>query len=75
MNFDEQRKEIDGIDSEIARLIAKRVRIAEDIGKRKLIMHKPIEDKEREKAIMKRVRDIAEGEGISQRDVRISLNR
>ncbi len=69
MSFNEQRKEIDGIDTEIARLIAKRVRIAEDIGKHKLKMHKPVEDKEREKAIMKHVRDIAESEGISQRDV------
>ena len=44
MSFEEQRKDIDDIDSQIARLIAKRVRIAEDIGKRKITMRKPVED-------------------------------
>jgi chorismate mutase/prephenate dehydratase len=63
------RKDIDKIDGQIARLIARRVTVAEEIGHQKMEMHKAVEDKEREKVILENVRAIAAKEGISQRDI------
>jgi chorismate mutase/prephenate dehydratase len=69
MRLEDLRKQIDEHDAKIVRLIAERIRIAEEIGKEKGKKGKQVEDAEREKRVLENVRRIARGENISQEDI------
>jgi chorismate mutase/prephenate dehydratase len=69
MSLDELRKKIDETDDRIVRLIAERIKIAEEIGGEKRKQGKQIEDIAREKEVLKNIRSIAQDENISQEDI------
>ena len=69
MSLEELRKKIDETDTKIIRLIANRMRIAEDIGEEKRKVGKQIKDTEREKRVLDNVRSIAREEDVSQEDI------
>ncbi len=66
MSLEDLRKKIDEADAKIVRLIAERMRIAEEIGGEKRQQGKQIEDAEREKRVLENVGRIAQKESISQ---------
>ena len=70
MRLEDLRKEIDRTDARIARLIAERMRTAEEIGKKKKGEGGQIEDREREKIILENVKRIAREEGVSEEDIK-----
>ncbi len=65
MSLEDLRKKIDEADTRIVKLIAERIRIAEEIGKEKRQQGKQIEDLDRERKVLRSVRNIAEHEKIS----------
>lgn len=65
MNLEDLRVNIDETDVKIVRLIAQRIRIAQGIRRKK----KYIVDREREAAVYKNVKAIAEEEGMRQEDI------
>jgi chorismate mutase/prephenate dehydratase len=69
MNLDELRKQIDEIDRQIVELIASRQQVSIEIGKGKQATRQVIEDREREKTVLRRVRELAREKGISPSDV------
>ena len=69
MSLEELRKKIDETDDKIVRLIAERIKIAEEIGGEKRKQGKQIEDIAREKEVLKNIRSIAQDENISQEDI------
>ena len=69
MSLEELRKKIDEADTMIVKLIAERIRIAEEIGREKRKQGKQIEDVAREKKILENVKRIARGENINQADI------
>lgn len=71
MNLDDLRRRIDGTDIDIVRLIAERIRIAQEIGRQKRETGEPIVDREREGAVFDNIRSVAREEGISQEDIEV----
>ena len=69
MSVEDLRKRIDEADAEIVRVIAQRLRIAEELGKRKRERGAQIEDKARERVVLGRIKDIARAEDISEEDI------
>ncbi|MFC2005960.1 prephenate dehydratase [Chloroflexota bacterium] len=69
MSVEELRKKVDEADAQIIRLIAQRVRIAEEIGREKRKQGKQIEDSQRELRVMENVKSIARKENISDEDI------
>ena len=69
MNLDELRQQIDEIDRQIIELFASRQKISVEIGKGKQATRQVIEDREREKIVLRRVRELAREKGISPSDV------
>ncbi len=69
MNIEELRGKIDEADAKIVKLLAERMRIAEEIGKEKEGQSKQVEDKEREEMVLGKVRSIAQGENISPESI------
>jgi chorismate mutase len=69
MSLEELRKKIDDVDGRIVRLIAKRIKIARDIGELKKKQGKQIEDPDREKAVFENVSGIAEEMNLSREDI------
>ena len=69
MNIEDLRKKIDETDAEIVRLIAERLRIAEEIGKSKREQGNQIEDRERERVVLNHVKALAQKENISPEDI------
>ncbi|MFC2001352.1 prephenate dehydratase [Chloroflexota bacterium] len=69
MNLEDLRRKIDEVDTGIVELIAKRIRIAEEIGKGKQEERKLIEDREREIKVLKNVKGIARDKNISHQDI------
>ncbi|MFC1953057.1 prephenate dehydratase [Chloroflexota bacterium] len=69
MSLEELRNEIDEADDKIVRLIAERIRIAEEIGKEKKKLGKQIEDTAREKVVLENIKSIAKDEKISQEGI------
>ena len=66
MSLEDLRKKIDEADAKIVRLIAERIRIAEEIGGEKRKQGKQIEDTAREQRVLENIRSIAQEENISQ---------
>ena len=69
MNLEDLRKRIEEVDAAIVRLIAERIRIAEEIGQEKRQRHIPIEDRQREDRVLANVRNIARTESVNQQDI------
>jgi chorismate mutase/prephenate dehydratase len=69
MKLKELRQKVDDIDAGIVRLIAERIKLAEQIGKLKRRQGQQIEDKQREEVILEHIRDIAQSKGINQADI------
>jgi len=69
MNLEELRKKIDEADAQIVKLIAERMKIAQEIGKEKGKHGKQVEDAAREKRVLENVRRIAREESINQEDI------
>lgn len=69
MSLDELRKKIDKADAEIVRLIAERIKVAEEIGGEKKKEGRQITDAEREKIVLENVRELARKERINQDDI------
>lgn len=66
MSLEELRGKIDETDTNIVKLIAERIRIAQEIGEEKKKRGKQIDDKEREKGVLENIKSLARGENISQ---------
>ena len=69
MSLEELRKKIDDADQQIVRLIAERIRVAEEIGDIKKEQGKQIEDSAREKVVFQHITEIASKEGLNPDDV------
>ena len=69
MSLEDLRKKIDETDAKIVKLIAERMKIAEQTGKEKEKRGMQIEDKERERIVLKKVKSIAQSENIAPEDV------
>jgi len=69
MNLKDLRKDIDSIDSDIVKLLSRRLSIARRIGELKKKGRVDIHDARREIEVMHRVRLLAEKEGINAEDV------
>ena len=69
MGLDELRKKIDETDDRIVRLIAERIKIAEEIGEVKKKQGKQIEDLGREQVVLDNVKKMAKGENLSPEDI------
>jgi len=69
MSLEHLRRKIDEADAKIVRLIADRIRIAEEIGKEKQEQEKQVEDSEREKMVLENVRSLAQAGNISPEDM------
>ena len=66
MKIEDLRGKINETDNKIVRLITERMKIAEEIGREKRKQGKQIEDEEREKKVLEKVRGIAREEGINE---------
>ncbi len=60
------RGQIDEIDQKIVELLGKRMVLVKEIGQLKETTGSEIQDEEREKEIKKRLKDIAEKEGLDE---------
>jgi chorismate mutase/prephenate dehydratase len=69
MSLEELRRRIDEADAQIVKLIAERIRQAQEIGREKQKEGKQIEDTAREERVLAHVRAIARKEKISEKDV------
>lgn len=69
MSLEDLRRKIDDTDTKIVKLIAERIKIAEEIGKEKKKRGIQIEDREREKAVLEKVKSVAQSENIGQEDI------
>jgi chorismate mutase/prephenate dehydratase len=69
MKLEELRKQIDNIDKGIVELIAERIGLAEQIGEHKKKEGRQIEDRQREEAIIDKVREMALQKGLKEVDI------
>jgi chorismate mutase/prephenate dehydratase len=69
VSLEELRKSIDETDARIVKLIGERLKIAEEIGKRKRERGQEIEDKAREGKVLAHVKNLAKKENISPETV------
>jgi chorismate mutase/prephenate dehydratase len=69
MSIEDLRKEIDQVDTKMVELIARRVRIAEQIGDEKKQLGELVEDKQREDLVFKKVREAALAREIDSDEV------
>ncbi len=69
MSLEELRKKIDEADRKIVRLIAERIRIAEEIGGIKKQQGKQIEDTSREQIVLNNITEVAREENLNPDDV------
>ena len=69
MSLEDLRRKIDEADAQVVRLLAERIRIAEEIGREKQGQNKKVEDREREKIVLERVKGIAREENISTESI------
>ncbi len=69
MSLENLRKKIDEADEKIVRLIAERIKIAEEIGGLKKQQGKQIEDAKREQAVLENIIKIAGQENLNPEDI------
>jgi len=70
MRLEELRKQVDALDSEIIRLISERMKVTREIGQKKKEAGTPIEDKNREKIVLERARNLALEMGLNPEDIK-----
>jgi chorismate mutase/prephenate dehydratase len=75
MSLDDLRRKIDETDAEIVRLLAERIRNAEEIGREKRKLGKPVEDLNREEKVFDNVRKLAENANISTEGIESIFQR
>lgn len=61
MSLEKLRSKIDGLDEEIVRLLSERAATAIEIGKTKVLSNCPLQNEERERAVLKRVKSLNDG--------------
>lgn len=66
MKLEDLRRKIDETDANIVKLIAERMRIAQEIGEEKKKRGRQIDDRERERRVWENIKSIAQDENISQ---------
>lgn len=64
--IDELRKEIDGIDVQLVKLLAKRMEISLEIGREKRAAGTEVHQKTREMAVLDRAKLLADSLGLSE---------
>jgi monofunctional chorismate mutase len=64
--MDDLRSQIDGIDAQIVRLLAKRMDLVKEVGELKKASDQPIVDENREEALRETLKSIAKEEGLSE---------
>ncbi|MBI4284792.1 MAG: prephenate dehydratase [Chloroflexi bacterium] len=69
MSIDDLRRQIDEADARIVRLIAARIKIAEEIGKEKARLGKQIVDMGREKQVLENIKAIAREADVNEEDI------
>jgi chorismate mutase/prephenate dehydratase len=69
MNLDDLRQEIDNLDITIVKTIAQRMQLSRQIGKEKLELGKPIEDKARENRVVEAVVKLARAEKLNPEEI------
>lgn len=69
MSLENLRKKIDEADEKIVRLIAERIKIAEEIGGLKKQQGKQIEDAKREQAVLENITKLAGQENLNPEDI------
>lgn len=67
MKLEDLRRKIDETDASIVKLIAERMRIAQEIGEEKKKRGRQIDDRERERRVWENIKSIAQDENISQK--------
>jgi chorismate mutase/prephenate dehydratase len=69
MNLDDLRQQIDDLDTKIVKSIAQRMQLSRQIGKEKLELGKPIEDKARENRVLEAVGKLAKQEKLNPEEI------
>ena len=69
MSLEELRRKVDEADAKIVRLIAERIRVAEEIGREKRKQGQQIRDVAREERVLENIRKVAREEKISPEDL------
>jgi len=69
MSLEDLRKQIDEADASIVKLVAERIRIAQEIGREKNKRRTQIEDREREKHVLENVRRIAREKNLNPEEI------
>jgi chorismate mutase/prephenate dehydratase len=69
MSIDELREKIDATDRELVRLLAERLKASRVIGEEKNSAGVPVLDAARERRVLEKVRALAAGLGVDERDV------
>jgi chorismate mutase/prephenate dehydratase len=69
MNLEEIRLKVDEVDKKIVELIAERITLAEQIGRLKRQEGRQIEDKQREEAILDKIKETAAQKGLKPADI------
>ena len=69
MSLEDLRNKIDEADAKIVKLIAERIRIAEEIGREKKKQGKQIEDAARTKRVLENVGNLAREEKVNREDI------
>ena len=69
MSLDNLREKIDETDSEIVRLIARRLELAEEIGYEKTKEGRQVEDRDREQEILEKIKTLAQTKKIDPQDI------
>lgn len=64
MDVEDLRKQIDELDRRIVKLLAERTAVARDIGKKKMQSGQLIEDSIRERAVLEKIREMAQAENL-----------
>jgi chorismate mutase len=59
VKIEELRKEINRLNAEIVEKLAERVKVAQEIGRLKIVFGRPIVDRDREKRVYEQVRELA----------------
>ena len=65
-DLDDIRREIDGIDGQLARLVKRRLELACDIAAAKSAIGKPVSDPAREEAVLARVSTIMGEDAVAE---------
>lgn len=69
MSLEEMREKIDSTDTKIVKLIAERIRLAQEIGQEKQKNGRQIVDLKREKKVLEHIRSLAFKENLGEKDI------